>query len=394
MVTRSAADGDPPAGSPRWDPPPASGGWQEGDPVGRRQFVDVGPLRLERGGVLPAVRVAYESWGQPSLAGDGRVDNAVLVMHALTGDSHVTGEIEPGHPTAGWWAGLVGPGKLLDPARLWIICPNVLGGCQGTTGPSSRGPGGRRWGSRWPRTTVRDQVTVERRLADLLGIERWRLVLGGSMGGMRALEWAVSAPERVAGLGVVAATGEASADQIGFSMTQVAAIKSDPAWAGGDYHDRQPGDGPHAGLGVARRIAHLTYRSAGELDRRFGRGAQDPVDPLDGGRWQVESYLDHHGDKLAHRFDAGSYVALTEAMNSHEIGRGRGGLEAALAAITARTIVAGVDSDRLYPLEQQQRLAAGIRGAGEVRVLHSPYGHDAFLIESGQLGDALAPLVD
>lgn len=395
MVTRPAAqDGDGHPAAPFWGAPPASGGWREGDPIGRRQFRDVGPLRLERAGVLPAIRVAYESWGEPKTSRDGRIDNAVLVMHALTGDSHVSGEVEPGHPTPGWWNGLVGHGKLLDPARHWIICPNVLGGCQGTTGPSSAGPGGRPWGSRWPRTTVRDQVAVEMRLADALGIERWRLVLGGSMGGMRALEWAVTAPDRVAGLGVVASTGEASADQIGFSMTQIAAIVADPAWAGGDYHDRTRGQGPHSGLGIARRIAHLTYRSSAELDLRFGRRPQDPVDPLDGGRWQVQSYLDHHGDKLAHRFDAGSYVALTEAMNSHELGRGRGGLETALGAITARTVIAGVDSDRLYPLQQQERLAAGIRGAGQVRVVHSPYGHDAFLIESGQLGDALAPLVD
>ncbi len=373
--------------------PPASGAWREGDPVGRRQFVDVGPLRLERGGMLPAVRVAYESWGTPAV-GDGSVSNAVLVMHALTGDSHVTGGVEPGHPTPGWWNELIGPGKLVDPARHWIICPNVLGGCQGTTGPSSPGPGSAPWGSRWPRTTVRDQVNVERRLADLLGISRWHVVLGGSMGGMRALEWAVSAPERVARLGVVASTGEASADQIGFSATQLAAIRADPAWAGGDYYDAPPGHGPHAGLGVARRIAHLTYRSADELEARFGRGAQDSIDPLDGGRWQVESYLDHHGDKLAHRFDAGSYVALTEAMNGHELGRGRGGLDAALAMITARTVVAGIDSDRLYPLEQQERLVAGISGAGALQVVHSPHGHDGFLIESERLTEVLAPLVD
>jgi homoserine O-acetyltransferase len=376
-------------GSQTPPPPPASGAWREGDPAGGRRFVDLGPLRLERGGALPAVRVAYESWGQPTPAGD----NAVLVLHALTGDSHVTGESGPGHPTAGWWGGLVGPGRLLDPAKHWIICPNVLGGCQGSTGPSSDDPGGRPWGSRWPRTTVRDQVAVELRLADALGITRWKLVLGGSMGGMRAVEWAVTAPERVAGLGLIATTAEASADQIGFSVPQLDAIRADRGWRGGDYHDASPGQGPHVGLGIARRIAHLTYRSAGELDARFGRGAQDPVDPLDGGRWQVESYLDHHGDKLAHRFDAGSYIALTEAMNSHEVGRGRGGLGAALATITARTVVAGVDSDRLYLLSQQERLAAGIPGAGELQVVHSPYGHDAFLLESDQLAAALEPLI-
>lgn len=339
--------------------------------------------------MLPEVRIAYETWGEPAPGGG----NAVLVLHALTGDSHVTGPVEPGHSTPGWWDGLVGPGRLLDPARHWIICPNVLGGCQGTTGPASLAPDGRPWGSRWPRTTVRDQVEVERRLAAALGVDRWHLVLGGSMGGMRALEWAVSAPDRVAALGVVASTGEASADQIGFSATQIAAIRADPAWAGGDYHDAPAGGGPHAGLGIARRIAHLTYRSAAELDIRFARRGQDALDPLDGGRWQVESYLDHHGDKLAHRFDAGSYVALTEAMNGHELGRDRGGLEAALGQITADTVVVGVDSDRLYPLAQQERLVAGIKGAGELAVVRSPYGHDAFLIESGQLAEALAPLV-
>jgi homoserine O-acetyltransferase len=374
---------------PSEDLPPASGGWREADPVGRRRFVDLGALPLERGGVLPAVRMAYESWGQPSPSGD----NAVLVMHALTGDSHVSGEVEPGHRTGGWWNGLVGSGKLLDPARHWIICPNVLGGCQGTTGPASISPDGQPWGSRWPRTTVRDQVASELLLADALGISRWKLVLGGSMGGMRAVEWAVTAPHRVAGLGLVASTAEASADQIGFAVPQLAAIRADPHWAGGDYHHAAAGEGPHVGLGIARSIAHLTYRSAEELDARFGRAAQDAVDPLDGGRWQVESYLDHHADKLAHRFDAGSYVALTEAMNSHEVGRGRGGLTAALATITAATIVAGVDTDRLYPLSQQQRLADDIPGAAKLQVISSPYGHDAFLLESDQLAAALEPLV-
>ncbi len=362
--------------------------------MGRREFLDVGPLELECGGSLPSVRIAYETWGSPSPARD----NAVLIEHALTGDSHVTGAAGSGHPTAGWWNGLVGAGRLIDPARHWIVCPNVLGGCQGSTGPSSPASDGRPWGSRWPHTTVRDQVQAELRLADHLAVDQWRLVLGGSMGGMRALEWAVMSPERVAGLGVVASTGEASADQIGFSMTQIAAIRDDPRWQGGDYHDAEPGAGPHVGLGLARRIAHLTYRSAGELDARFGRRGQEELDggqaPLDGGRWQVESYLDHHGAKLVRRFDAGSYVALTEAMNSHELGRGRGGMEAALGQITARTIVAGIDTDRLYPLPQQERLASGIKGAGHVRVVRSPYGHDAFLIESDQLSDALAPLVE
>jgi homoserine O-acetyltransferase len=240
---------------------------------------------------------------------------------------------------------------------------------------------------------VRDQVAVELRLSMQLGVDRWALVLGGSMGGMRALEWAVMAPEQVAGLGVIAATGEASADQIGFAIPQLDAIRADPGWAGGDYYGAGPGGGPHVGLGIARRIAHLTYRSAPELDARFGRAAQGALDPLDGGRWQIESYLDHHGDKLTHRFDAGSYIALTEAMNGHELGRGRGGLAAALGQITARTVVVGIDSDRLYPLHQQELLVAGIKSAEELVVVSSPYGHDGFLLESAALQAALAPLL-
>ena len=214
------------------------------------------------------------------------------------------------------------------------------------------------------------------------------------MGGMRALEWAVTSPDAVASLAVIASTGEASADQIGVQVTQIDAIRADPYWAGGDYHDAQRG--PAAGLGLARRMAHLTYRSAAELDGRFGRAAQDDVDPLDGGRWQVQSYLEHHGAKLARRFDAGSYVALTEAMNSHEVGRGRGGLEAALATVTARSVVVGIDSDRLYPLEQQERLAAGLATVtrGGLQVVHSPFGHDGFLIERDAIARAVQPLLD
>jgi homoserine O-acetyltransferase/O-succinyltransferase len=356
-----------------------TGGWHEGDPVGRRQFARLdGPVRLERGGTLPGVRVAYETWG--TLAADG--GNAVLVEHALTGDSHVVGPAGPGHPTAGWWPSLIGPAAPLDTDELFVVCPNVLGGCQGTTGPSSAAPDGGPWGSRFPEVTVADQVAVEAALADQLGIGTWRAVLGGSMGGMRALEWAVSRPERVAGLFFLASTGVASADQIGTQTTQQTAVRSDPAWAGGDY---APGPGPVAGLGTARRIAHLTYRSDVELDARFGNHLQDD------GRFAVASYLDHHAAKLAARFDAGSYVVLTEAMNSWDVGRGRGGVPAALSRVTARAVVAGVDSDRLYPLTQQQRVADGL--GVPLRVIASPYGHDGFLLETEAVGGLVRELL-
>nr|WP_284291690.1 homoserine O-acetyltransferase [Angustibacter aerolatus] len=262
-----------------------TGHWRPGDPVGHRRFAEVGTITLEARGALPDVTVAYETWGTLNAA----VDNAVLVLHALTGDSHVAGPAGDGHPTPGWWDGLVGPGRALDTDRWFVVAPNVLGGCQGTTGPSSVAPDGRAWGSRFPFLTVRDQVEAEVRLADALGIGTWASVVGGSMGGMRVVEWAVTHPDRVASALVLASTAAASADQIAWCAPQVAAIRADPAWQGGDYHD-QDGPGPVTGLGIARRIAHATYRSADELDARFGRRAQGDEQPLGGGgRYAVES---------------------------------------------------------------------------------------------------------
>jgi homoserine O-acetyltransferase len=364
-------------------PIPASGAWREGDEPGHRQFLDLpAPLRLENGHELPSVCVAYETWG--TLSPDR--DNAVLVLHALTGDSHLAGDIEAGHPSPGWWNALVGAGKPLDPEHWFIVCPNVLGGCQGTTGPSSLGPGGSPWGSRFPEITVRDQVAVEIAFADALGIARWTSVLGGSMGGMRALEWLVAAPERVGSALVLAVGAAATADQIGLQTAQLHSIWADPDFARGDYYDAADDEGPHRGLGVARRVAHLSYRGEVELDERFGREPQNGEDVLNGGRYAVQSYLDHHAEKLARRFDAGSYVALTQAMNSHDLGRGRGGVPAALGRITSPLVVAGIDSDRLYPLRLQEEIAKYAPNCDGLRVVTSPYGHDGFLVESDAIG--------
>ncbi|MFD8659213.1 homoserine O-acetyltransferase [Streptomyces globisporus] len=370
-------------------PPPAGGGgW--GHPPGRRRWAAIeDPLPLESGIRLPGVRLTYETWGRR--AEDG--SNAVLVLHALTGDSHVAGPAGPGHPTPGWWDALVGPGRALDTGRWFVVAPNVLGGCQGSTGPSSPGPDGTPWGSLFPYLSVRDQVTAEAALADVLGIDRWAAVIGGSMGGMRALEWAVSRPERTGSLLVLAAPAAASADQIAWGSVQIGAIRSDPGWRGGDYHGAPPGEGPHRGLGQARRIAHITYRSAPELDSRFGGEAQPGEEPAHGGRYRVESYLDHHADKLVRRFDAGSYVTLTEAMNGHDVGRGRGGIARALARAELPALVAGVESDRLYPLTQQERLAALLPGADAAHTIASPYGHDGFLIETEQVGALVRELL-
>jgi homoserine O-acetyltransferase len=370
--------------------PPPTGAWREGDPPGRRRWYDARkPLPLEAGGELPRVRLAFETWG--TLAPDR--SNAVLVLHALTGDSHAAGPAGPGHPTPGWWDALIGPGRALDTDRWFVVAPNVLGGCQGSTGPASRRPGGgRTWGGAFPFLTPRDQVAAEAGLADALGIDRWALVVGGSMGGMRAVEWAVSYPARTGALLLLATTAAASAEQIAWADIQVRAIRADPHWQGGDYHDT--GRGPHTGLGLARRLAHVTYRSEPELQVRFGRLPQEAEDPWRGGRYQVQSYLDHHAAKLVRRFDAASYVVLTEAMNAHDVGRGRGGVRAALRRVTAPTLVAGVDSDRLYPPAQQAELAALIPGADGLRTVESPYGHDGFLIETGQVAGLVHELLD
>jgi homoserine O-acetyltransferase/O-succinyltransferase len=370
--------------------PPATGAWREGDPVGRRRFADVGDLPLQLGGVLPRVRLAYETWGTL----DADASNAVLVEHALTGDAHVSGAAGPGHPSPGWWSALVGPGRALDTDRWFVVAANVVGGCQGSTGPSSPRPGGDRpWGSAFPRITVADQVAAEARLADVLGIARFAAVLGGSMGGMRSLEWAAAQPDRVGAALVLATTAASGADQIGAQSAQLTAIVSDPGWHGGDYHSQPDGHGPHTGLGLARRLAHLSYRTAAELDVRFGRAAQfgeDPLAPTEPGRYAVQSYLDHHADKLVRRFDAGSYVALTDALNTWDVGLGRGGTEAALAAITVPMVVAAVDSDRLYPVADSRRIVdAAPAAVGGLRVVTSTAGHDGFLLEA----DQIAPLV-
>ena len=357
-------------------------------PRGGRHRLRVGELRTETGGLLPDVELTYETWG--TLAADG--SNAVLVLHALTGDAHVAAHEED--PTPGWWDALVGPGRAVDTDRWFVVAPAMIGGCHGSTGPSTPAPDGRPWGSRFPFLTLRDAVETERRLADHLGIGAWRAVIGGSMGGARALEWAATHPARVAGVGVLAATAASSADQIAWGQAQTAAIRLDPDFQGGDYY---PGPGPVAGLGIARRIAHTTYRTAGELGQRFGRepqGVEDPFGAVVGvpggrGRYAVESYLDHQAAKLTDRFDANSYLVVTEALMGHDVGRGRGGVAAALAGFRGRAFVAAVDSDRLYLPAESEALAAALPARPPVHTITSPIGHDGFLTEYGQVADTL-----
>jgi len=340
---------------------------------------------VEAGGRIEHVSVAYETWG--TLAPDA--SNAVLVLHALTGDSHAAGPAGPGHPHPGWWHGMIGPGAPIDTDRFFVVCPNVLGGCQGTTGPASDAGDGRPYGSRFPRITIRDQVVVEAALADRLGIGRWHAVVGGSMGGMRALEWAVGFPERVARAVALAVGARATAEQIALCSVQIRAIRADPAWRGGDYYDAAPGEGPHHGMSIARGIGQISYRTEIEFDERFGRDHQGDERPLEGGRYAVESYLEYQGDKLSDRFDANTYVVLSEAMNHHDVGRGRGGLAAALSRVTADVSIAGISSDRLYPLRLQYELAELIPTATGVTVIDSLTGHDGFLVESDAIGKVI-----
>ena len=347
-------------------------------------------MTFELGGTLPEVEIAYETWGELNAARD----NAVFVFHALTGDAHVAGVAAAGQPTPGWLDGLIGPDCPLDTREVYVIASNVLGGCQGTTGPSSLAPDGRAYGSRFPHITTRDQVQMEIALAERLGIRRFAAVVGGSMGGMRALEWAVLRPDLVKTAVVLASTPYTTGDQLAWNANQLAAIRSDPDWNGGDYHDT--GRSPKAGLGIARSIAHTTYRSEYELSTRFGRKYQRGENPLgDSGRFAVESYLEHHREKLVGRFEASSYVTLTEAMNAHDIGHGRGGMRAALQRRPVDLRVAAVDSDRLFPTRlSAELLAAAGRHPNELLLIHSAYGHDGFLIERELVGNFIRSAVE
>jgi homoserine O-acetyltransferase len=373
--------------------PKATGAWRDGDPGGERLFANLGSIILESGKELQQVKLAYESWG--TLNKDG--SNAVLVLHALTGDSHAVGNSSKEHPTQGWWSELIGPGLTLDTNKYFVVAPNILGGCQGSTGPSSLDKTGREYGSRFPYLTIRDQVQAQVALSDYLKVDSWHAIIGGSMGGMHVLEWAIAHPARVKRIAVIAAPAVTSADQIALNSVQIEAIRSDPNFAKGNYYDAKAGLGPHAGLALARRMALLNYRSPSELNERFDRTWQSDINPLgDGGRFAVVSYLDFHGNKFTRRFDANSYITLLEAMNSHDVGRGRKSAKAALNKIKAKTLVIGIDSDRLFPIENQRFIAENITAelvGGKLHAIKSSFGHDGFLIEFKKVGPLLAKLL-
>jgi homoserine O-acetyltransferase len=323
---------------------------------------------LESGTVLHDVPVVYRSWGRLNAAGT----NVVVVCHALTGSPDADD----------WWSEVVGPGRALDTHRYFVICANVIGSPYGTVSPLSIDPAtGQPYGSEFPATTVRDTVALHRRLLESLGVQQIAFAIGGSLGGMQALEWAFH-EDYVRGIVPIAVGGRHSAWCIGWSEAQRQAIYNDPRWQGGRYSPEEP---PAGGLSVARMMAMVSYRSFASFGQRFGR-ERDAAGEFAG--FQVENYLRHQGQKLVDRFDARCYVHLTEVMDTHDVGRGRGDYPAVLRRILQPTLVVGITTDVLYPLDEQRELVAVIPAA-ELAVIDAPQGHDAFLIEQRQLGDRL-----
>ena len=328
------------------------------------QYLQVpGDFVLESGERIRDVTIGYRTWGDPS----NGANNAILICHALTGSADVEA----------WWPNIIGAGKAFDPAYDYIICANILGSCYGTTGPVSLKPGSsERYRADFPRISVRDMVELQRILLDELGVARLELITGPSLGGMQALEWAVSYPDRVYSIVPIGVGGRHSAWCIGVSEAQRAAIAADPNWKGGYYSEESP---PERGLAAARMMAVCTYRSWQSFDHRFGREQRTPD------QFEVQSYLRHQGTKINSRFDANTYVTLTHAMHTHDVSRGRGEYLDVLASISQPALVVSVSTDALYPPEEQQLLAQHLPSAS-YEILDSLHGHDGFLIETEALG--------
>jgi len=346
------------------------------------QFAQFDSLDLDCGETLAPVTVAYETYGTL----DHRQSNAILVLHAFSGDAHAAGiSKESGKP--GWWDNMVGPHKAFDTTKYFVISSNVLGGCRGTTGPSSLNPAtGRPFGAGFPVVTIPDMVRLQQQLIRRLGIRRLLSLSGGSMGGMQALQWAVAHPEMVASAIPIASTHRHSAQQIAFNEVGRMAVMSDPDWKGGDYYGSSP---PARGLSVARMIGHITYMSDLSMREKFGR-RQRPKEEISNGfdvDFEVENYLRYRGGEFVSRFDANSYLYITKAMDNFDLTAGYGSLSAALGRTRARFLVVSFTSDWLYPSYQSQEIVRALRGHNlDVAYceIESNYGHDAFLVEVGE----------
>ncbi len=339
------------------------------------------PLLLESGRTLGPVTLAYETFGRLSATRD----NAILICHALTGDSHVAGRYDPADRKPGWWDDAVGPGKAIDTDRFFVIASNVLGGCQGSTGPAAINPyTGRPYGLEFPVITPRDMVRAQARLVDHLGIERLVAVIGGSLGAMQTLEWGATYPDRVRGIIPIGGAGRFHPQGIAFNEVQRQAILNDPGFQGGHYYGTP---GPVNGLATARMLGMITYRSDESMWRQFGREVRGEGSDLDRGfgvTYQVESYLHYQGEALVKRFDANSYLYLSRAMDLMDLGRGRFSYEAAHGLITAKVLSIGIRSDLLFPPYLQRETVDLVRAAGgdaSYLEMDSPWGHDAFLVD-------------
>jgi homoserine O-acetyltransferase len=353
------------------------------DIVETRFFTFAGPpdeLVLDSGGRLGPITLAYETYGRLDEAGA----NAILIFHALSGDAHAAGYHE-GDERPGWWDNMIGPGKAFDTDKYFVICSNVIGGCRGSTGPSSENPGtGGPYGLDFPVITVGDMVNAQAKLIDHLGIEKLLSAAGGSMGGMQALQWVVSYPERVRSAIPIATTARHSPQQIAFNEVGRQAIMADPGWNGGDYYGGAP---PTRGLSVARMVGHITYMSDESMAEKFGRRFKDKH----GGSkfepdFEVEGYLQYRGDNFVKRFDANSYLYITKALDYFDLDNGKG-LENVLRGIKTKFLAIAFKSDWLYPPYQLREIVKACKLAGVDATyceLNSSYGHDAFLLESAE----------
>ncbi|HEY3421011.1 MAG TPA: homoserine O-acetyltransferase [Methanomassiliicoccales archaeon] len=340
------------------------------------------PLSLESGQTLSSFRIAYETYGKLNK----EKNNAILICHALSGDAHAAGYHE-GDTRPGWWDSSIGPGKGFDTSKFFVICSNVLGGCKGSTGPSSPDPEtGRPYGIRFPVVTIKDMVNAQMALVEHLGIDQLFAVAGGSMGGMQVLQWAITYPDRMKRAVVIASSAYSSPQQIAFNAVGRRAIITDPEWNGGDYYGKSP---PSNGLSLARMIGHITYLSDESMYSKFGRRLQDKetIGYDFNNDFQVESYLSHQGDSFVKRFDANSYLYVTKAIDYFDLNE-EDSLIRGLSKVRSNTLVIAVSSDWLYPPYQSQEIVTAL-SANNIKVkyaeIKSNYGHDAFLVEPGQL---------
>lgn len=359
------------------------------------------PLKLEGGRELGPINVAFETYGELT----PEKDNAIFVCHALTGDAHVAGKHSPDDRKSGWWDGLVGPGKALDTRRYFVICANVLGGCQGTTGPSCPDPAtGQPYGLRFPFITVGDMVEVHAALVRHLGIEKLLAVIGGSLGGMQVLDWVARYPEMMHAAICLASAAKLSAQGIAFNAVGRRAITTDPQFQNGDYYGAEPskyGDvGPRAGLALARMVAHITYLSEASIERKFGRDLQHSdhlaYDLQSETEFKIESYLHYQGKRFIERFDANSYVYLTRAMDYFDLAQRHGSIRQALGRTDARFLITSYHTDWLFPSSQSRELVSALLQTHRhvtYLELESVFGHDSFLIEIKQLEELVTPLL-